>query len=485
MTEREYNTCVNQYADNVYRFIVKNLRHEEDARDIVQTAFEKLWRNRETVETEKSKSFLFTVAYNQMIDHIRKNKRVSYKEEFSEDAKIGHQVNSNTKKALMEALDKLSDTPKKPDEELSATEQQAVDAFVDQHPDLKEELEMLQQTKLLPEDALTFTDKSSLFKNVGEEVINSANYEEKFLLYVDDELGNKDKAAVETFVLQHPQFQEAFTLLQQTRLEQEIIPHPDKTELYRKEEEEKPVIYLRWWKIAVAAVVIGLGIALWTLLPQAKNTGNDGFANKGNSPAQRKSTAGVVPADQSNPAVQSHSSERNAVASTEPANKEKDNSPIVTGKRDGHITGSNTITTQQAAAKDNNDMADITPATKAHNGNDLPAPEPRKNNTTMASVVDDPTDVPLHSNDMANPKPRNNNIISAAVSNSNNNNSIAKPQAAVYKELNTDDEDKSLYVGSIELNKDKLRGLARKVGRLFGNKSKTTDDDKTIMVSNR
>lgn len=45
MTEREYNECVNQYADNLYRFIVKNLQHEEDARDIVQTAFEKLLGN--------------------------------------------------------------------------------------------------------------------------------------------------------------------------------------------------------------------------------------------------------------------------------------------------------------------------------------------------------------------------------------------------------------------------------------------------------
>ncbi|TAJ46395.1 MAG: RNA polymerase sigma factor, partial [Chitinophagaceae bacterium] len=26
MTEKAYNECVNQYADNVYRFIVKNLR---------------------------------------------------------------------------------------------------------------------------------------------------------------------------------------------------------------------------------------------------------------------------------------------------------------------------------------------------------------------------------------------------------------------------------------------------------------------------
>jgi RNA polymerase sigma-70 factor (ECF subfamily) len=59
----------------VYRFIVKNLRHEEDSRDVVQSAFEKLWVNREQVDAEKSKSYLFTIAYNQMIDHLRKAKR--------------------------------------------------------------------------------------------------------------------------------------------------------------------------------------------------------------------------------------------------------------------------------------------------------------------------------------------------------------------------------------------------------------------------
>lgn len=112
MTEREYNQCVNQYADNVYRFIVKNLRHEEDARDIVQTAFEKLWRNREAVETEKSKSYLFTVAYNQMIDHIRKNKRIQLKDDFSEDGRSQHTNTSNLKKTLMDALNRLNETQK-------------------------------------------------------------------------------------------------------------------------------------------------------------------------------------------------------------------------------------------------------------------------------------------------------------------------------------------------------------------------------------
>ena len=113
MTEKEYNQCVNQYADNVYRFIVKNLRHEEDARDIVQTAFEKLWRNRESVESEKSKSYLFTVAYNQMIDHIRKVKRIHLKDDFAEDGRVLQPTTgSNLKKTLMEALSRLNETQK-------------------------------------------------------------------------------------------------------------------------------------------------------------------------------------------------------------------------------------------------------------------------------------------------------------------------------------------------------------------------------------
>jgi len=87
MTEREYNECVKTYADNVYRFILKNLRHEEDAKDVVQTAFEKMWRNREDIDATKCKSYLFTVAYHQMIDHIRKVKRVQLKEEFNADLK--------------------------------------------------------------------------------------------------------------------------------------------------------------------------------------------------------------------------------------------------------------------------------------------------------------------------------------------------------------------------------------------------------------
>lgn len=110
MTEREYNECVTTYADNVYRFILKNLRHEEDARDVVQTAFEKMWRHREDVDAQKSKSYLFTVAYHQMIDHIRKVKRIQLREEFTAETRVENKQVNNLKKILDEALNRLSET---------------------------------------------------------------------------------------------------------------------------------------------------------------------------------------------------------------------------------------------------------------------------------------------------------------------------------------------------------------------------------------
>ena len=82
MNVREYNQSVDLYSDNVYRFILKNIRDEERARDIVQDSFEKLWRNAENVNYEKVKSYLFTTAYHTMIDVLRKDKRQTYLEDY-------------------------------------------------------------------------------------------------------------------------------------------------------------------------------------------------------------------------------------------------------------------------------------------------------------------------------------------------------------------------------------------------------------------
>ncbi len=109
MTEKEYNDCVTNYADNVYRFILKNINNEEDAKDIIQTTFEKVWINRATVANEKCKSFLFTVAYNTMIDGIRKNKRIVLKENMTEVKHGSNTMQQNTHRILKEALSRLNE----------------------------------------------------------------------------------------------------------------------------------------------------------------------------------------------------------------------------------------------------------------------------------------------------------------------------------------------------------------------------------------
>jgi RNA polymerase sigma-70 factor (ECF subfamily) len=113
MTVQEFNNCVDQYSDGVYRFIVKNIGHEADAQDIVQTAFEKLWINREKVVSIKAKSYLFTVAYNQMIDHIRKGKKESITDNFDKvNAQTHTNSNAELKQILLRAINELNPTQK-------------------------------------------------------------------------------------------------------------------------------------------------------------------------------------------------------------------------------------------------------------------------------------------------------------------------------------------------------------------------------------
>ncbi len=107
MTTAEYNTCVDEFADRVFRFIVKNTKNDADAQDITQNAFMVLWKNHEKVEFGKARSYLFSVAYNNMIDGIRKMKRISHTDELPEKA-----ANSATQQqaGLKELLDQALNT---------------------------------------------------------------------------------------------------------------------------------------------------------------------------------------------------------------------------------------------------------------------------------------------------------------------------------------------------------------------------------------
>lgn len=109
MTEKEFNDCVDLYAGRLFRFIVKNLKHGEDARDIVQNSFEILWKHHHELVFEKARSYLFTTGYRNMIDHLRKDKRVSLVASFPENVKVQSGVPPDIRPVLQKGLERLSE----------------------------------------------------------------------------------------------------------------------------------------------------------------------------------------------------------------------------------------------------------------------------------------------------------------------------------------------------------------------------------------
>jgi RNA polymerase sigma-70 factor (ECF subfamily) len=107
MTVNEYNHCVDLYADGVYRFILKNIRDDERARDIVQDAFARMWEKVRSIAADKARSYLFTTAYHAMIDGIRKDKHLQKYQVQQPDDIHSYNDYSDLKEILDEAVGKL------------------------------------------------------------------------------------------------------------------------------------------------------------------------------------------------------------------------------------------------------------------------------------------------------------------------------------------------------------------------------------------
>ena len=107
VTPSEYNSCVDQYADSLYRFILKNIKNEEKAKDIVQDTFEKLWIKAAEVSFEKAKPYMFTAGYRTMIDLIRRDKKQGDFTETNLYALSHNNQYSDLQEILHEAIDKL------------------------------------------------------------------------------------------------------------------------------------------------------------------------------------------------------------------------------------------------------------------------------------------------------------------------------------------------------------------------------------------
>ncbi|MCA1752147.1 MAG: RNA polymerase sigma factor [Cryomorphaceae bacterium] len=112
MTVEEYNRCVDAHADGLYRFMLKHVRDVEQARDLVQEAFAKMWVKISDVDGAKAKSYLFSTGYHTMIDQIRRAKKQGNFDEVDQKSLSHSDQYSDLNELLHQALETLPEVQK-------------------------------------------------------------------------------------------------------------------------------------------------------------------------------------------------------------------------------------------------------------------------------------------------------------------------------------------------------------------------------------
>lgn len=353
--------------------------------------------------------------------------------------------------------------------------------------------------------------------------ITEHNCEEYFLLYVDDELNNVERSAVEAFVQEHPQCKAALDALLKTKLTANEEVFFDKNSLFKNEEreigihnyeeyfflytdnelsqEEREVterfvlqhpqlqaefMWLQKAKLPVENIVFEgkeklykrerriIPMYVTRLAIAASLTGAIVMSWFLFSSRQTQATVAVVkPAvQQQKPVVTLTQNHASQVVSATP-------SQLVVVKKNGQKQTFKTVSSNektnrlQQSNDDNNEIAvdnkmadETTTPTNA-------AVTPEATQTAMqkapVAVANKTAETlkPLEEIADEDTHPQTAVLVSA-------DDNITKP--AVYKKLNTDDDSHTLYVASLQLNKAKVNGILKTASRLFGGKAKQNMD---------
>ncbi|MCI5107210.1 MAG: sigma-70 family RNA polymerase sigma factor [Pseudomonadales bacterium] len=100
---QQYQQVIEQYRQRVYSFAHYSLRAREDAEDVTQEVFIKLWQHWRKIDQARLGAWLMRVAHNSVIDHVRRQKpgkdnRDQYSEVEEQEAESdpGSEVESET-----------------------------------------------------------------------------------------------------------------------------------------------------------------------------------------------------------------------------------------------------------------------------------------------------------------------------------------------------------------------------------------------------
>jgi hypothetical protein len=197
------------------------------------------------------------------------------------------------------------------DNELSASQKQAVENFVKGNQDLEEEFNILGQTRFVPDNNIHLEKKEFLLNN---SFINITNYEEQLLNYIDDEVTADQRKEIESFTGQFSIVKQELALLQKTKLQPEAeVVFPDKSILCRREEKVR-VISMTWFRVAVAAAIILIaGFATFRLINTNGNTPSVARIDESKKQSPDKTTNQLT----SNPANQIPQDTKSDLANTD------------------------------------------------------------------------------------------------------------------------------------------------------------------------
>ncbi len=350
------------------------------------------------------------------------------------------------------------------DNELEADARAAVESFVSQNPDLAKELEMLQQATL-DGDNILFGQKELLYKI--ENSISIDNYEEYFLLFADNELNEQQAIEVEDFVLKHPELQNQFTFLQKTKLQPEIIAFPGKENLYRKEKKVRRIIPVTFMRIGAAAAIIGIAYISFVVTHPVNRIGKNEVAVS-QKPVTKTSASERNDADTAQKSVtETQVASLNDVG--ESKSKVKNIAINIRRKRNEDKVKVVVKNREEQVAVDL-----VKPKSKLQI-----AKQPVANEEAVAKKPD-VAEAPMEKNNL-NDKDNSNSLTGDEKNTLAINEPIVnedKPLVthAVYLETDNIEEEKNLYIGSAEINKNKVKGLFKKAAVFFEKKIRHNEE---------
>ena len=284
-------------------------------------------------------------------------------------------------------------------------------------------------------------------------------------------MNEKEKNDVEKFVLQHPALQHEFTLLQKTKLTAEPIPYKNKEALYRKERRDVPIL---WMRMSVAAAFLSVIALSWFVINRSSNNVESSLSAFAKQP---KEISPIVPKNIEK--AVSKSTEVSLPNKTIPNSIESRKETINETKQPKEIK--QLAKTDLQKTKENKDRINLTTEK-------VKDPE---NNVAVNQVVENKNPVIPDETYKLQPKET---IVPIAANNKPINkieeatpvvkNSTSLISQAAFTEIDThNDDDKTLYIGSIQINKNKLKGLFKKASGIFGKKETKEPNDKSVQVA--